>query len=175
MLVRRLSARDHLGPNKVAMPKLREIAESVGWTDVGTYINSGNLVFTSAKKPATLERELQAALSRELGRTIDVTVRSRAQLERIVADNPYPHGAANQVNVAVLMKPLPDTAERAIAGLATERDPSPSAGRKSMCTTKRPRRSKLAEKFATVIQISATTRNIGTGRRSSRSSAGRNL
>ena len=67
----------NLGPtNKVPMPRLREIAEGLGWTDVATYINSGNLVFTSAKKPATLERELQAALSQELGKTIDVTVRA---------------------------------------------------------------------------------------------------
>lgn len=154
----------NLGPtNKVAMPKLREIAESLGWTDVATYINSGNLVFTSAKKPATLERELQAALSREVGKAIDVTVRSRTQLEHIVADNPYPDGAANQVNVAFLMKPLPAAAEQAIAGLATEREPFTVRGTEVYVHYQDGLgRSKLAEKFGTVIKISATTRNIGT-------------
>jgi uncharacterized protein (DUF1697 family) len=57
----------NLGPtNKVAMPRLRGIVGELGWGDVATYINSGNLVFTSTKKPATLEEDLQAALQREL-------------------------------------------------------------------------------------------------------------
>ena len=28
---------------RVSMPRLRELAEGLGWTDVSTYINSGNL------------------------------------------------------------------------------------------------------------------------------------
>ncbi|HEU5420497.1 MAG TPA: DUF1697 domain-containing protein, partial [Streptosporangiaceae bacterium] len=35
------------GRNKVAMADLREIVESLGHTDVATYIQSGNVVFTS--------------------------------------------------------------------------------------------------------------------------------
>jgi uncharacterized protein (DUF1697 family) len=154
----------NLGPtNKVPMPRLREMAESLGWVDVATYINSGNLVFSSAKKPPTLEKELQAALRRELGKTIDVTVRSQAQLRAIVAGNPYPDGAANQVNVAFLMKPLPAAAEQAMADLATEREPFTIHGSEIYVHYQDGLgRSKLAEKFATVIKVSATTRNIGT-------------
>ncbi len=154
----------NLGPtNKIAMPKLREIAESLGWTNVATYINSGNLIFHSQKKPPTLERELQAALKAELGKTIDVTVRSQTQLEQIVADNPYPDGASNQVNVVFLMTALPAAAEQAMAQLATDREPF---------TVRRAEiyvhyqdglgRSELAAKFASVIKVSCTTRNIGT-------------
>ncbi len=154
----------NLGPtNKIAMPKLREIAESLGWADVATYINSGNLIFSSPKKPPTLERELHAALKTELGKTIDVTVRSRSQLEQIVAANPYPDGASNQVNVAFLMKALPATAEQAMSDLATEREPFTVRGREIYVHYQDGLgRSKLAEKFATIIRVSATTRNIGT-------------
>ena len=77
----------NLGPsNKVAMPALRTLAEGLGYGDVGTYINSGNLVFTSRKRPGTLITELQNALATELGLKIDVAVRTRARLESILAD-----------------------------------------------------------------------------------------
>jgi uncharacterized protein (DUF1697 family) len=154
----------NLGPtNKVAMPRLREIAGELGWGDVATYINSGNLVFTSTKKPATLEEDLQAALQRELGKKIDVTVRSHAQLAKIVSGNPYPDGASNQVNVAFLMRPLPSDAVTALAAMATEREPFSVAGSEIYIHYQDGLgRSKLAEKFASVIKVSCTTRNIGT-------------
>lgn len=154
----------NLGPsNKVAMPKLREIAAGLGWGDVATYINSGNLIFTSTKKPATLAKELHGALRTELGKSIDVAVRSQKQLEEIVAANPYPDGELNKVNVAFLMTSLPAAAEQAIANLATEREPFSVRGSEIYVHYQDGLgRSKLAEKFATVIKISATTRNIGT-------------
>ena len=40
--------------NKISMPQLRAMAEELGYTDVVTYINSGNLIFSSTKKAATL-------------------------------------------------------------------------------------------------------------------------
>ena len=53
----------NLGPNnKIAMPALRAMAEDLGYTDVATYINSGNLIITSPKKTATLEREISKAI-----------------------------------------------------------------------------------------------------------------
>lgn len=154
----------NLGPtNKVAMPKLREIAEGLGWTDVATYINSGNLIFTSPKKPPTLARELHDALRTELGKSIDVTVRSRARLAQIVADNPYPDGAANQVNVVFLMTALPAAAEEKMSRLATEREPFTIRDAEIYVHFQEGLgRSELAAKLASVIKVSCTTRNIGT-------------
>jgi hypothetical protein len=40
------------GKNKVPMPKLREVFATLGHEDVVTYIQSGNVVFRSAVKPA---------------------------------------------------------------------------------------------------------------------------
>ena len=49
----------NLGPtNKISMPELRAMATDIGYTDVATYINSGNLIFSSPKKAASLEKEL---------------------------------------------------------------------------------------------------------------------
>ena len=47
----------NLGPNnKIPMPALRAMAEDLGYTDVATYINSGNLIISSTKKAATVDR-----------------------------------------------------------------------------------------------------------------------
>ena len=35
------------GKNKVEMPRLKTLFESLGYTDVHTYINSGNIIFTA--------------------------------------------------------------------------------------------------------------------------------
>ena len=43
------------GRNRVAMAALREVVEGLGHTEVATYIQSGNVVFTSeAADPGTL-------------------------------------------------------------------------------------------------------------------------
>ena len=49
------------------MPALRELAADLGYTDVRTYINSGNLIFSSTKTAATLEREISAAITSTIG------------------------------------------------------------------------------------------------------------
>ncbi len=149
--------------NKIAMPRLREIAEALGWGDVASYINSGNLVFSSPKKPPTLERELSAALAAEMGKPVEVTVRSRAQLATVVARNPYPEGHPSKVNVAFLMKPLPVGAKDRLQAMATDREPYEVSDSEIYVHYQDGLgRSELAAKFASVITVSATTRTMGT-------------
>lgn len=151
--------------NKIAMPRLRELAEGLGWADVSSYINSGNLVFTSAKKPPTLARELSAALTEELvkPKSVDVAVRSRSRLGEIMAANPWPDGHPSKVNVAFLMQKLPAGTAEALASIASDREPFEIGATEIFVHYQDGLgRSKLAEKFAAVIKTSATTRTIGT-------------
>lgn len=80
------------GRNKVAMADLRRVVSSLGHTDVTTYIQSGNVIFTPAreKDPAALAGELERAIAAALGVSPRVVVLSRDQLAQIVRDNPYP-------------------------------------------------------------------------------------
>jgi uncharacterized protein (DUF1697 family) len=56
------------GRNKVAMADLRKVVESLGHGDVATYIQSGNVVFTSHHTdPAVIAGELGRALEESLG------------------------------------------------------------------------------------------------------------
>ncbi len=80
------------GTRRVPMARLREVVEGLGHDDVATYLNSGNVVFTPAKRVtgATLERQLEEALEDAFGFEIPVMVRTAAELRRIVDDRPFP-------------------------------------------------------------------------------------
>lgn len=79
------------GRNRVAMAELREVVTSLGNTDVATYIQSGNVVFTSAETDTTLlAAALERAIAGSLGVRPRVVVLSRDELSQVVADNPFP-------------------------------------------------------------------------------------
>ena len=82
------------GRNRVAMADLRQVVESLGHGEVATYIQSGNVVFTSNHTDtAAMAGELARALAERLGVRSSVVVLSRAELAKVVADNPFPDEA----------------------------------------------------------------------------------
>ncbi|QJY49981.1 DUF1697 domain-containing protein [Pseudonocardia broussonetiae] len=77
--------------NRVAMADLRDAVASLGHTDVKTYINSGNVVFTSGEPdPAVVAEALEATIAEALGLTLTVVVLTRAELAVAIENNPYP-------------------------------------------------------------------------------------
>lgn len=68
---------------RVDMKKLKALCEKLGYTDVSTYINSGNVVFETKKSPAAVEKELKAALKHEFGFDIDLLIKTHAQMMAI--------------------------------------------------------------------------------------------
>lgn len=79
------------GRNRVAMSDLRELVASLGHTDVATYVQSGNVVFTAAgADPEDLAAELERAIADRLGIAPRVVVRTRTELAVVISDNPYP-------------------------------------------------------------------------------------
>jgi uncharacterized protein (DUF1697 family) len=94
--------------NRVAMPALREVVASLGHTDVSTYIQSGNVIFTSKKgSSAALARDLEKAIEKELGVSARVVVLSRSELARVVKDNPYPDETNPKAVHAVFLTEAP--------------------------------------------------------------------
>ena len=154
----------NLGPtNKISMPALRAMAEDLGYADVATYINSGNLILSSPKKADTVEREISKTIEDTFGRPIDVTVRTPAQLKKILAENPYPDGNPSQVTVAFLTKAPAKDAKDKVAAVAKDYEPFTIAGRQVYVNYSQGiGRSKLAEKFSDIIGVSSTVRNIRT-------------
>lgn len=78
------------GKAKLPMADLRRIAETIGLTDVQTYIQSGNLVFRTARRggPAIAE-ELRSAIRADVGVDPAIILRTLAELRDAVAANPF--------------------------------------------------------------------------------------
>ena len=78
------------GHNKVPMAELRQVVASLGHTDVTTYIQSGNVVFSAAETDtATLAAALEDAIASAFGTQVRVVVLSRDELAQVMRDNPY--------------------------------------------------------------------------------------
>jgi uncharacterized protein (DUF1697 family) len=93
------------GHKKVAMPELRELTASLGHGDVATYIQSGNLLFsTDRTDTVALAAELERAIADRLDVQTGVIVLSRDELARVAAGNPYP-GEPDPRSVHVIFLP----------------------------------------------------------------------
>jgi uncharacterized protein (DUF1697 family) len=83
------------GRAMVAMSDLRELGAALGFTGVRTLLQSGNLIFfaCSRRTGAALERLLEAETEKRLGVTVEYFVRSAAELNLLLAANPFPEAA----------------------------------------------------------------------------------
>jgi uncharacterized protein (DUF1697 family) len=78
------------GARKVPMVDLRALFETLGHTDVRTYIQSGNVVFAAkAGAPARVRAAIEDALEHAFGFEVTVLLRTPAELARLVKRNPY--------------------------------------------------------------------------------------
>ena len=83
----------NVGGRKVLMADLKRVAADAGFDAPSTLLASGNLLFGTALSPAKAAAALEAAILKELGVATDVMVRDRAELEAILAANPFPEQA----------------------------------------------------------------------------------
>jgi len=93
----------NVGRNRrISMAELRSTLGRAGYDDVRTHGQSGNVVFASRKKAATLERELLDLLG------IQVVVRTGEELAEVVAHDPLRKVADNgsRYLVTFLSRPL---------------------------------------------------------------------
>src|SRR6266487_6189915 len=109
------------GKSKLPMSDLRKVLESLGHTDVTTYLQSGNAVITSDDDdPERTSRRIEEALATELGMTTRILVRTGPELAAVIADNPFPKAVAKPalLHIAFLpAQPDPDTAAKIDPGI----------------------------------------------------------
>lgn len=98
------------------MAGLKEAFEKLGFQDVRTLLQSGNVVFRGGKATEVgLEREL----AKRFGHQVDVVLRTAEELAEVTAKNPYPKEAANAPGLlAVLfLKSVPASTESFLSAL----------------------------------------------------------
>jgi uncharacterized protein (DUF1697 family) len=102
------------GRNKVPMAELRQVVASLGHADVATYIQSGNVVFSTAEADtAALSQALEEAIAAAFGIRVRVVVLSREELAQVMRDNPFADEPNSKAVHAVFLSgsPGPEVAD----------------------------------------------------------------
>ncbi len=107
------------GRQKLAMADLRAVLAGLGCTGPRTLLQSGNAVFDAEGRPAgRLEQDIAAGIAQAAGLSVRCLVRDQAELDAVIAANPYGHVTDGARLYALFLSAQPDPA------LVTEHDPA---------------------------------------------------
>ncbi|WCN81075.1 DUF1697 domain-containing protein [Micromonospora sp. LH3U1] len=103
---------------RVAMADLRTLLTEEGYDNVGTLLQSGNVVLDADRLPAELGTAIEQAIEKRFGFPVGVILRSRDELARVVAKNPLAGVAddGSKYVVVFLARPLDRPLEDELAG-----------------------------------------------------------
>ncbi len=157
----------NVGGHTVTMADLRRHFEALGYADVETFIASGNVLFDSARKPAVLEREIEAGLAAALGYEVATFIRTPAEVAAIAAYRPFGDATIDKGHslYASLLKVLPDdAAQRRVLALRSAIDDFHFHGREFYWLRRGDGASTKfsGAQFERLIKAPATARNINT-------------
>jgi uncharacterized protein (DUF1697 family) len=84
------------GHGRVSIADLTQTFVTLGYSDVATYIQTGNVLFrTPGRSTATLATSIEAQLERDFGHSPAVILRTVPELARVVATSPFPKKGAD--------------------------------------------------------------------------------
>jgi uncharacterized protein (DUF1697 family) len=149
------------------MSWLREAVSGLGYDDVVTYVQSGNVVLSApARQGLAVEKAISEAIASGLGLNIKVVVRTPTELAKVLKSNPFADSGATgtQLHVAFLDR-APAAAE--IARIDPARSPGDEvvvAGREAyLFLPNGAGRSKLTNDYLErQLRVTATARNWNT-------------
>jgi uncharacterized protein (DUF1697 family) len=95
------------GSGRVPMKELRELFESLGFEDVRTLIQSGNVIFRAAVKPSP--SMLEAAVAERFQITSPVVLRTSSELAEILQNDPFGDADRASLHVGFMVAPLTPT------------------------------------------------------------------
>src|ERR1700733_2900171 len=84
------------GTGKLPMTELRAMCESLGFTNVRTYIASGNVVFASKLSEKSVKAKLEGCLEAYAGKPVGVLVRTGAEVAAALDANPFKSAEPNR-------------------------------------------------------------------------------
>ena len=91
------------GKNKIKMETLRETCAALRFQNVKTYINSGNVIFESAKTDdKKLAAKIEKAIEKEFALNIKIMVRTIEEIEDVIKNNPFDGQFENDKDLHVL-------------------------------------------------------------------------
>lgn len=102
------------------MEELRTLCERAGFSNVRTYIASGNVVFDSTLSEAGVKSVLHKALAAHAGKPIGVMVRGGAEMAAVLADNPFADAPPSKTVAIFLDQPPPKDTLQMVTGAKRE-------------------------------------------------------
>ena len=116
----------NVGGRIVKMDELREHFTEAGFSDVETFIASGNVIFSSTQKStAVAEEALEKHLKKALGYDVATFIRTTAEVAEAAAHEPFAaqHVTTAGAYVAAFLKgPLDPAGKKGLAALASPED-----------------------------------------------------
>lgn len=126
------------GKNKIKMAELKQMFESLGFKQVQTYIQSGNVLFESNETESALREKIEKEIKKEFGLTIPVVLRTADELNRIANNCPFTEeeiqlakstGEAESLYVAMLSEVPSQTGIEKLQKYSNEEEKYQIAGR----------------------------------------------
>src|ERR1700722_1155252 len=113
----------NVGHRRVAMATARQALEELGFDEVGSYVNSGNLLFTAAGKAPDHEAVIRFKLEDIFGFEVTTFVRTASQVSALATDKPFGVTAPGHTHFALLpLTALTAKERKAVEALSNEHD-----------------------------------------------------
>lgn len=125
------------GKNKIKMEILREVfSGALGFENVKTYINSGNVIFETIKSDdKNLAAKIEQVIESEFSLNIKVMVRSISEIEDVIRNNPFDGQFEDEkkLHVLFLEEKMPAEKEKMLLANNNENEMFAVRGREIYC------------------------------------------
>ena len=108
------------GTGKLPMIALAGMCDDAGFSQVRTYIASGNVVFRCDGAEDQIRSSLEERLRTYAGRPVGVIVRTASEMVGVVARNPFADSPGNRVSVLFVDSSMPGNPWEGVTGAGTE-------------------------------------------------------
>jgi uncharacterized protein (DUF1697 family) len=157
----------NVGGRVVKMDRLRVVFEGLGFTNVETFIASGNVLFDSpARAAGALERRIEAGLREALGYEVETFIRTPAELAALAELEPF--GAAGEgrtINVTFFREPPPAPWVERLMSFRSDTDDFRVIGREAWWSCQGRTSDSAYGKAKPDKAVVSTTRNLTTVRK----------
>ena len=127
------------GNNLIKMEALRAEFEKLGFKNVVSYINSGNLAFdTNKSSEKKLSDKIEKAVEAMIGRNINVMIREQSDIDRIVAKDPFKgkYESHKHMHVLFMKDEMPAEKKKLLLEQQTDSEQIVVEGREIYCHLK---------------------------------------
>jgi uncharacterized protein (DUF1697 family) len=162
----------NVGGHTVKMDHLRRLFEALGFTNVETFIASGNVIFDSKSgNPTSLEQKIEKHLRKTLGYEVRTFLRAVPELAAVINCEAFSakelSAPSHALYIGFLSEEPENAAKKRLVALSTATDELAIQGRQVywLCRTSFSDSSVSGALLEKTLGLSATFRNVNTVRR----------